>query len=125
MIPETSPLWNFTQLQPNWDTYGAKVIDPATLERAQEFYDKMSLIFYPDQMPEVFPRACGGVSFEWFCHRLPDSDFMISFDTDGTMSWSMELPYEPEAEGKETRIERLVAIAAIWWSHQIAEFSNE
>ena len=50
-------------LEPNWDGYGAKLIDPAALRQASVVLE--DLHGWPLREPEIFPVPDGGVQLEW------------------------------------------------------------
>lgn len=48
-----------SELQSDWNGYGAEPIDPAAIERTKR------IIFKMDVQPDVFPLATNGVQIEW------------------------------------------------------------
>jgi hypothetical protein len=63
------------RLPPDWDGYGANVIDPQPLVAAYRFSVDFLRINSP--APQVVPLSSGGVQLEW--HR-EDVDLEIEFD---------------------------------------------
>ena len=61
--PITARLRNLLRLPPNWDSVGARQIDP---RNAMTAVNILEFIMDDDTpVPEVFPTVCGGVQLEW------------------------------------------------------------
>jgi hypothetical protein len=52
----------FADMEPNWDSYGAKPISKDCISKAIELLDKMDKDVPP---PFVAPLPSGGIQFEW------------------------------------------------------------
>lgn len=59
------------QLKRNWDSYDSLPIDPATIDRAELFVNRM----------QIMPCSDGGVQLEWHTHGY---DIELTFNPDGT-----------------------------------------
>lgn len=50
-------------LDPDWDTYGSKPVDPDALRESQAFVER--LLQQPIPVPSILPVPDGGVQLEW------------------------------------------------------------
>ncbi len=55
------------KLPPNWDSYGARPVDPNRARAAIDFLLKMVDASTP--LPSIVPLNQGGVQFEWHCNN--------------------------------------------------------
>lgn len=56
-------LLTYPDLEDDWDSYGAKVINPKAITTASMFIPFLEAIRYPE--PTIFPIPDGGIVFEW------------------------------------------------------------
>jgi hypothetical protein len=83
-------------LPPNWDGYGARVLDRSTLERALRVL--VEIVPPSAPAPYVVPSPSGGVQVEW---HGATGDVEIEFNVDGSASFFMETSH---SEVDELRI---------------------
>lgn len=69
-----SQIVSFARLPPNWDSYGAKEIDPQFIESALQFLIQEIPRSLP--LPSAVPTTTGGVQLEWHCNGV---DLEIAF----------------------------------------------
>ena len=63
------------ELEPNWDSYGARVIDFGIISLAEYVLSVLTLELYPEY---IAPLASGGLQFEW--REYGDSWLEITFE---------------------------------------------
>jgi hypothetical protein len=73
------------RLQENWDSYGAKRIDPRCIEAANSLL--RAVLDSATPKPAVVPTNCGGIQLEW--HR-DGIDLEIGIESPPRMSVSFE-----------------------------------
>jgi hypothetical protein len=56
-------LQQLAALEENWDSYGARPLDPAALRTAQEIIEQA--LTWPAPAPRIFPVPDGGIQLEW------------------------------------------------------------
>lgn len=61
---------SFTELEENWDSYGAHPISPKAIAKAR---------FIMETLPWPVPTVNGGVALEW------DADSTLEIDADGNV----------------------------------------
>ncbi len=93
-------------LAPDWDGYGAPVIDPAVIEAAKSFVARL-----PDKLafrPRVVPGANGNLQLEW--HDGPKS-LELEFESPESiryLQWHLEAGVEEEDSFPVTDINKAV-----------------
>ncbi len=65
-------------LEPNWDSYGASVVEPGGVVQGLNFLGKILEVDTP--APAVVPTAEGGIQFEWHASGI---DLEITFGPSG------------------------------------------
>jgi hypothetical protein len=91
------PLWLYTvlgrlqyliSLRPNWDSYGARPIDPNAVIFALEFL--RTSLPHDGKAPQIVPTSTGGLQLEWHANGVdlevevdPSGDVSLSFDQAG------------------------------------------
>jgi hypothetical protein len=100
-----------SRLQPNWDGYGAPVIDPAVIAAARSFVGRLpeNLVY----RPRVVPTSGGGLQLEWHHgSKILELEFesprAIHF-----LQWHPDAGVEEEATFPVTDTER--AVDLIQW----------
>jgi hypothetical protein len=99
-------------LAPNWDGYGAPVIEPAVIDAAKSFIAKLPENFAP--RPQVVPMSNGTLQLEW--HEGPKS-LEIEFESAASvryLRWHSEEGVEDEDSFPIANLQR--AIDLIRWS---------
>ena len=76
-------LSEIAKLPEDWDSYGAKAIDPECVERAEDFINKEILPSH-GIAPFVVPSPSGGVQLEW---ERGEHSLEIEFLPDGTTGY--------------------------------------
>jgi len=108
----TSPiidgLGRLAALQPNWDSYGADLIDPEIIRAAREFAQQL-----PEDMagpPSVVPIANGSLQFEW--DEGPRSlEFEFEdIETIGYLKWHPEEGIEDEGVLGLNEIDKAISL---------------
>jgi hypothetical protein len=100
-----------SRLPPNWDGYGAPMIDPSILETARMFIKAL-----PENLayrPRVVPMSTGNLQFEW---HHGSKILEIEFETPQAihfLQWHPEFEIEEEGVLHSTDIER--AVDLIQW----------
>lgn len=80
-VEEVAPkLRELISLPENWDSYGAKPINPNAAESALKLLSSI-MATYAVATPALIPRNRGGLQLEWNSSRL---DLEIKIDADGT-----------------------------------------
>lgn len=75
---------SFSEIKPDWDSYGGKAITKAAIKRAAKLIDEIDECCL--EKVEVFPTPRGGVQFEFFYKTtitidvLPNGSLYIDFD---------------------------------------------
>ncbi len=97
-LQDEQPRWLMSTLQAagellnlpeNWDSYGARPIDPHTVVSALELLLTMAQVNTPE--PSVVPTCHGGVQLEWHTHG---KDLEIEIMSPGRISVSYEDPQQ-------------------------------
>ena len=91
---------NLTQLQDNWDSYGA--IAPTKDSLIAGFELAYDLLHEKTPSPDVFPVPNGNIQFEWSCFDLDieveiksNRKYFVSFeDLQNGYSWDKELSFD-------------------------------
>ena len=73
--PTIRQIANLCNLPPNWDSYGARPVDPSCVVAAINLLLRSMNAHTP--LPTVVPLNRGGVQFEWHCNDV-DLEFAIS-----------------------------------------------
>lgn len=90
--PTLASLQRVLNLPRNWDSYGARTIDPATVYQAIQLIFPMLGPRTPT--PAVVPTSCGGVQFEWHTRGI---DLEIEFRSPHEIAACFEDKSEPDA----------------------------
>jgi hypothetical protein len=69
------------QCKPNWDSYGAKAVDPNAVKAAIEFV--LVYLRPADLAPSIVPTCDGGIQLEWHTDHL---DLVIGISPSGKTS---------------------------------------
>jgi hypothetical protein len=99
-----SDLENLLTLPPNWDSYGARPIQPAIVTVAAEWLGESMLPDTP--RPAVLPTVRGGVQFEW---HLRGMDLEIELASPN----HVVLAYEDATEDVEQELNLRAATEAV------------
>jgi hypothetical protein len=86
----------FTELTPNWDTYGAPPVSPFTVQAAMTILGRLATASLPP--PRVVPTAQGGLQFEW---RIQERALEVQFNAPTQVS----LFFSDESTGEETEVD--------------------
>jgi hypothetical protein len=78
-------LEHLTQLEPNWDSYGGRAIEPLAIYRAIEVL--VAVLDSNANTPAIVPTSEGGVQLEW---HPPAADLEITIHSDGTVGAYLE-----------------------------------
>ncbi len=68
LIPTVERLASLLDLEPNWDSYGAPRIDPATADAALRI--ALEAMRDDSPIPSVTPTTKGGIQFEWHTNGM-------------------------------------------------------
>ena len=81
-------LQHLIALRPNWDSYGARPIDPNAVVFALEFL--RTSLPHDGKAPQIVPTSTGGLQLEWHANGVdlevevdPSGDVSLSFDQAG------------------------------------------
>lgn len=81
------------ELEPGWDSYGARPLDPTIGEVAEEFLTQIATDNLVP-LPVVVPKSAGGLALEWHHHarelaiELTPYDVVVYFyDPDSGQDW--------------------------------------
>ncbi len=95
------PLWlpkvketlrRLVDLPENWNSYGAKRVDPAIARQASDLLVQLAHPEMPE--PAVVPTRCGGIQIEWHDRSI---DLEINLGPRG----EMHVSFEDEQNGEE------------------------
>ena len=106
-----SALDSLRTLAPNWDGYGAPVIDPAVIEAAKSFIARLPVDLV--SRPHVVPMSNGTLQLEW--HDGPKS-LELEFESPSSiryLQWNPEQGVEAENSFPLTKID--TAVDLIRW----------
>jgi hypothetical protein len=109
MEPVVNRLWGFSSLQPNWDGYGARSIEPAAVERAFAFLGAVAERL--TESPAVFPTVRGGIEFEWHGGQ---GDLAVTIDRDGNIGLFQE---NAAPEEQRASLPDAVQTTVAWLAH--------
>jgi hypothetical protein len=99
---------SFLDLEENWDSYGAKVIEKSTVDRAIEFYANLMTVTPHLHEPFVSPDCNGNIDFHW----EGQSDFFCSIPEEDKGVY--EVLIQDKQFGYAIGIPELIKIIASW-----------
>jgi len=99
------------ELAPNWDGYGAPAIDPAVIEAAKRFIDRLPEAIAP--RPRVVPMSNGTLQLEW---HAGSKSLELEFESPHSIRYLQWLPDEGiESEDSFSVDDLETAIELIRW----------
>lgn len=101
--PTIQRIARFSELKPDWDSYGAKVPTPQALDAAARYLKILVGTYAPfagdRAMPFwVSPLPNGGVQLEW---RGPEAELEIEVDPEGRLGYLLQEGHGPDAKYEE------------------------
>lgn len=91
-MPILNQVCNLGQLSRDWNSYGARAIDPKTAALAVNVL--LEVLSESDPFPSVVPTSRGGVLLEWH-------DGGVDLEVDVRSPWSLQVSYEDGTKVEE------------------------